>query len=301
MYGRVYPALIAIVLAVAARLKPVLDQLFKTVQARIIPVIQLVAKKFQEWWPTIQKVVSFVITLVGWVLKLAASILGKVLPVVIRFAGFLLTVVAKALIGVIEFVAKAIGALIRFGASVVNVVKKFVAFEVGVARVIGRVVRFFIDLPGKIVSAIGNVDDLLLGAGRKIIDGLLRGITEGFKKVKDKLGELTNKLPDWKGPRSKDKVILRDAGRLVISGFVGGMESQYADVRGSLQGLTRGLAAGAPALAAGAGAGGASGYARWHPHDLALLVDALASRPTVLDGRRVSESLDRALVLGVRP
>lgn len=301
IYGRLYPALIAIVSAVAARLKPVLDQLFATIQARIIPIIQLIAAKFQEWWPTIQKVVTFIVTLVGWVLKLAASILGKVLPVVIKFAGFLITVVVKAIIAVIEFVAKVVGALIKFGTGVVDVVKKFLEFESGVRDVLGRVVRFFFDLPGNIVKAIGNVDELLLSAGRKIIDGLLRGITEGFQKVKDKLGELTNKLPDWKGPRSKDKTILRDAGRLVISGFVGGMESQYSDVRGSLQGLTRGLAAGAPALAAGAAVGASPGAMRLHPHDIALLADAMASRPTVLDGRRVSQSMDRTLAMGVHP
>ena len=59
-----------------------------------------------------------------------------------------------------------------------------------------------------------------------------------FNSVKSTLGNLTSKLTSWKGPESLDRVILKDAGRLVIQGFIEGLESQYDAVKDSLQGLT---------------------------------------------------------------
>lgn len=306
IYGRVYPALVAIVLAVAARLKPVLDQLFATIQTRIIPVIQLVAKKFQEWWPTIQKVVSFVVSLLGWILKLAASILGKVLPVVLRFAGFLLTVVVKALIAVIEFVAKVIGALIRLGGAVVGGVKKFIAFERGVAGVIGRVIRFFIDLPGKIVGALGDLGGTLKGVGVNMVEGLWEGIKSMGSWLTDKVTSFFSKAipgPVKKafGIKSPSKLMAKEVGRWIPLGVVKGIESQAGAVRSSVTALANQVAR--PVLPGDLSAGSISGSGglRLHPHDIALLADAMAARPTVLDGRRVSTSVDRSLALGVSP
>jgi phage-related protein len=80
---------------------------------------------------------------------------------------------------------------------------------------------------------------VLLSAGRDLIDGLLAGITGAFGKVRDKLGELTGMLPDWKGPAPVDKVLLFDAGSLIIKGLINGMESQYDGVKKSLTGLTK--------------------------------------------------------------
>lgn len=109
------------------------------------------------------------------------------------------------------------------------------AFQRGVAAVTG----FVQALPGKIKGFFSNAGSILVNAGREIIEGLLRGITGAFGKVKAKLGELTSMLPDWKGPANRDRTILRDAGRLVIGGFIDGLESQYGAVRRSLTGLTR--------------------------------------------------------------
>lgn len=59
-----------------------------------------------------------------------------------------------------------------------------------------------------------------------------------FGSVKDKLGDFTGKLTSWKGPESLDKVILQEAGKYVIQGFIKGLESEYGNVEKSLGGLT---------------------------------------------------------------
>lgn len=93
-------------------------------------------------------------------------------------------------------------------------------------------------LPDRIKNALGNLGSLLKNAGRDIINGLLNGIQEKFGAVQDKLTDLTNMLPDWKGPEETDKRILKPAGRFVIGGFIEGLESMIPQVERTLSGLT---------------------------------------------------------------
>ncbi|MET9861958.1 hypothetical protein ABZY93_22075 [Streptomyces smyrnaeus] len=94
------------------------------------------------------------------------------------------------------------------------------------------------ELAGRAKSALGNLGHTLWNAGRDLIQGFINGLTSMFNKVKDKLRSLTDSLPDWKGPRTLDRVILVDAGQLVMDGFIRGLESRYDAVRDSLKGLT---------------------------------------------------------------
>jgi phage-related protein len=93
-------------------------------------------------------------------------------------------------------------------------------------------------LPERIKDALGNLGSLLKNAGRDIINGLLDGIQEKFGAVQDKLSDLTNMLPDWKGPEAVDKKLLVKPGQWVIGGFIEGLESMIPQVERTLRGLT---------------------------------------------------------------
>lgn len=99
-------------------------------------------------------------------------------------------------------------------------------------------IKFVKELPGKAKSALGSLGSTLTGAGKKLIEGFIDGIKSMFGAVKGKLGELTDKLTDWKGPAPKDATLLYDAGRLIIKGLVKGLESEYDSVKKSLTDLT---------------------------------------------------------------
>lgn len=281
--GSLLPAVISIVRSVASSLKPVLDQLFATISGKVIPIVAQIIARFREWQPTIQKVISVLVTIIGWVLKLAAAILGKVLPPVIRFAGFLLGTVVGAVLAVIGVIIKVIGKVVEFGGVVVRAVSKVGEFTSGIKRKFGEAIDFVKGIPGKVKGALGNVGDLLKSAGGDIINGFIRGISDGFRRVKDKLGELTSLLPDWKGPKALDKVILRDNGRLVINGFVDGMKDRESSVRAYLGGLTTDLSAAASA--------GASGPSSAVPAGAAPLVGSL----TLESRGNAREDLEEAL------
>ncbi|MFG2147358.1 hypothetical protein ACGFRG_24705 [Streptomyces sp. NPDC048696] len=99
-------------------------------------------------------------------------------------------------------------------------------------------IKFVKELPGKAKDALSNLGSTLVDAGKSLIRGLISGITSMFGAVKDKLGELTSKLTDWKGPAPKDAVLLYDAGRLIIQGLVKGLESEFPSVKQALNELT---------------------------------------------------------------
>ncbi|MFI0985020.1 hypothetical protein [Streptomyces exfoliatus] len=108
------------------------------------------------------------------------------------------------------------------------------AIEDGVKQAI----KFVKELPGKAKDALSDIGSALLDAGKKLIKGLIKGITSMFGGVKESLGNLTDKLADWKGPAKKDALLLYDAGRLIIQGLIKGLESQFDKVKKALNELT---------------------------------------------------------------
>ena len=87
---------------VASKLAPVFSALVDTFRSRVAPTIALIVSRFEEWQPTINKVVTKIASL-------AATILGTVLPPVIRFAGVIISNVVPAVLDAIEVLAKIIG------------------------------------------------------------------------------------------------------------------------------------------------------------------------------------------------
>lgn len=103
-------------------------------------------------------------------------------------------------------------------------------------------VTFFKNLPGKIVSAIGDAGKILLNVGKDIMHGLVDGIEAGVGWVKDKLSSVTNLIPSWKGPASVDAKLLFDNGQLIMGGLIDGIVSKQSELHSALKGITTSIA-----------------------------------------------------------
>lgn len=110
-----------------------------------------------------------------------------------------------------------------------------------VQNAIDTLARIVATIKDTVLNVFTGAGDWLKDIGRKIIQGLIDGITGAFDKVKETLSDLTSKLPDWKGPESVDRKILRGPAQAIMGGFRDDLESQYGDVRRSLMGLTADL------------------------------------------------------------
>ncbi|GAB7185932.1 hypothetical protein ATKI12_5763 [Kitasatospora sp. Ki12] len=159
-------------------------------------------------------------------------------------------------------------------------------------------VSYFAGLPGRLLSALGDIGSLLLGAGKDLLGGLLRGIDHGIEKVKNKLKAVTDLLPDWKGPPAKDRKILAPNGRLIIRGFQTGITDQLPTLRRQLSGVTADIPALVGTGAAMAPASSGAWTDRSGTDDLVSLLRDVAGRDVVV--QIGAQEIARASSLGAR-
>nr|UWF79778.1 MAG: hypothetical protein [Bacteriophage sp.] len=109
-----------------------------------------------------------------------------------------------------------------------------------------NVVSWFSGLGGRILSAIGNVGNLLYNAGASIISGFLDGLKSMWSNVTGWISGIGDWIKEHKGPPEYDAVMLVNNGRLIMQGFAKGLRSGFdTDVRrtisrinGSMGGLS---------------------------------------------------------------
>jgi hypothetical protein len=144
---------------------------------------------------------------------------------------------------------------------------------------------FVASIPGRILSGLGNLGSLLVGAGRTIIQGFINGITGAFDRVRSTLSNLTNLLPDWKGPASRDRALLRRPAQLIMGGFVDTIRDAYSDVQQAMAGVTATVETGLnPTLAT---LGSPVSSTRYQ----GATINVYALTPTVEVGRTVADAL----------
>jgi len=99
------------------------------------------------------------------------------------------------------------------------------AMQSGINSALGRLRSF----AGQARSALGSLGGVLRGAGQSLISGLVDGIQSMFGRVHDVLRNLTNQLPNWKGPKSVDEELFRPIGVLLMSGLKRGLQEGFGD------------------------------------------------------------------------
>lgn len=102
-------------------------------------------------------------------------------------------------------------------------------------------------LPGQIKSAVGDLGDLLFGAGKSIITGLVNGIKNAIPGLNSILSSVTSKIPDWKGPLDEDRKLLEPAGKAILGSLVTGLRRGIPELRselGAVTGLLGGMGVG---------------------------------------------------------
>jgi phage-related protein len=108
----------------------------------------------------------------------------------------------------------------------------------GVQNGINNVKTLLNSLPGIARAAVGNLAGALFSAGASLIQGLINGISSKIGQVQSKLSELTNLIPDWKGPMDVDKKLLTPSGEAIMDGLMAGFDSRLPEIRAQLGAIT---------------------------------------------------------------
>lgn len=97
------------------------------------------------------------------------------------------------------------------------------------------VLKFFKELPGKIVNAVGDLTLTLLGKATELIDGLYNGITSGAEKVWNFFTNLPDKMIGALGDVGG---ILLGVGEDIIQGLIDGIQNMVGSLSNVLGGIT---------------------------------------------------------------
>lgn len=202
---------------------------------------------------------------------------GNVVSAIGGFLSRLIGSVAGAVGSVGSWIASAIGTFLGFRDQISGVVSAVIGFfgrlASAVGEKVGEVASWVAGLPGRILSAIGNLGSLLYNAGRAVISGLLNGIKDAVAGVFSFVGGIAGKIARLKGPIEKDRRLLVPAGRAIMDSLVVGLRdhegrlvNQLAHVTGLITGVggnvsvngsaTGGGMAGGSAVAVAGGGGG---------------------------------------------
>lgn len=104
---------------------------------------------------------------------------------------------------------------------------------------VNTAMEFIRGIKSRVTGVFSNAASWLWDAGQEIIRGLIDGIESMIGAVKDKLSSVTDLIPDWKGPRERDKKLLTPAGELIMEGLVTGIDRALPKLRKKLKGVTK--------------------------------------------------------------
>lgn len=129
-----------------------------------------------------------------------------------------------------------------FGTSVKGVIdsvlQELSGFGSSVSAEIDKVVNFFKALPGRIVSAVGNLGGTLVAAGQAAIQGLFKGLSDWWsQQVVPWLKARAADIANLKGPVGKDRQLLVPHGMAIMEGLHAGMQDRWAGIADWLRGL----------------------------------------------------------------
>lgn len=113
----------------------------------------------------------------------------------------------------------------------------------GLESAVSSTLSAALNLHERIRNMVGDLGSTLWNAGTKVIQGLIDGINSKVQAVKDTLGRVTDLIPDWKGPASKDAKLLFGAGQLVLQGFMDGIDAQRSALKRQLGAISAEVAA----------------------------------------------------------
>lgn len=191
---------------------PPLVSIFGSILGAIGPVIQMLAGFLIPIIQALLPVVVTVFSVVAAVITAAMQIVQGIIQVVTGlisgnwsqvwegigniFGGIWNTVIAVVsgalqLIG--QIVISGLGLVFGFVGSILGSIGSFFTDTWnnvigGVSGFIGNIVQFFIDLPGKIMTALGNLGSFLLDAGKALIQGFIDGISGMVGAIGDAVG-----------------------------------------------------------------------------------------------------------------
>jgi TP901 family phage tail tape measure protein len=214
-----------------------LNALANIVRSQLIPAIQELTKWWNENEDAIQPILGYLAQLVKWFLIVVAIILGTVVGgISVLIISFRLAVsTIMFFVDWVKFLYNAIKALIKWLFDGGETTKSFSTTVRNSINTAGNVINGF---KTTVTNAFSGAIGWLRNAGTNIVQGLINGIRGAIPSLTGVLAGITSKIPDWKGPRERDRRLLIPAGQHIMRGLQRGIAAEIPALRRTLSDVT---------------------------------------------------------------
>lgn len=133
--------------------------------------------------------------------------------------------------GIVNFITNTWNTIVGTVSTIFNNVKN------AIMEPIQNALDFIGGIKDKIMGFFKGAGDWLFNIGKDIINGFIRGLEAMFNEVGNFFRDLTNMIPETKGPPEKDKVLLTENGKLIMKSLYNGLASEMGNVEELLNGM----------------------------------------------------------------
>lgn len=236
-----WPEIQRIIESVIAAIRPQVEDAF----AFIVAQAERVRAWFDEEWPHIQEAVEHVVNAIRALWSEFGDEFQRVAEIAVGQVKTQIETIVTTVTSVITLITALInGDWSRAWQALKTIAEaQFKLFRTTIENQVKILTTLLSGLGAAAKEAAGDLGKTLFKAGVDLIQGLIDGIESKVDEVKRKLGSITSKIPDWKGPEDEDERLLYESGQLIMSGLISGITSKISDLQTALGAVTSTIAA----------------------------------------------------------
>ena len=216
---------ISIIVSVLTAIIPIITTVISVVTLIMTVVIEVINTVISVVTPIISFVLGVVSSITGAIADIA-SVISSIIQVVATAVSTIISTVSKLVSKVVGFFVDLAQSVSTKITNLWNDVKN--VFSTGV----NTVIEFVRSIPSSILNFFNNAGNLLINAGKSIIDGLIKGIKNAAKGAVDAVKNVVSSIRDFfpfspakDGPFS-GKGYTTYSGRALMKGFADGIAKQ---------------------------------------------------------------------------
>lgn len=211
--------------AIWGTLTAIVEAVWNVIVAVVTAYINTVLSVVTAVWNVISSVTSSVWNAISGVISAVWAVISSVVSGAVNAVKSVVTSVFNAIKAVVTTTSNNIQTGITAAWNAVKSITSSVwnALTGVIGGALSNAYNKVTDMIARIKGVFSGAGSWLKDAGKKIIQGLIDGITSKIGAVTSKLKDLTSMIPKVKGPPKKDAKLLYGAGELIIGGLERGI------------------------------------------------------------------------------